>query len=210
MLPLSVTKLTVVHIPTICTDCQPLTCANPCPSFSKEKKSIPFSCFQSVCQETRMGLENDPLLEDTETSMVLISFQTIPLPNFLKLIHMHLHQSTSSLKQVKWAWAELSSSWLNLGLTAAIVYLLYKILFQVFNFPSYFHKLAEQVIISINWLLFSFLNDSKTFQKEQEPPSPPEPPKPPVTMTPFIYLMYVWNCSILKCHKNSMHSSDCR
>merc|ERR1711971_1103882 len=55
---------------------------------------------QSVAKETRMGLENDPLLEDTETSMV------------------------------KWAWAELSSSWLNLGLTAAIVYLLYKILFQ--------------------------------------------------------------------------------
>jgi len=47
-----------------------------------------------------MGLDNDPLLEETETSMV------------------------------KWAWAELSSSWLNLGLTAAIVYLLYKILFQ--------------------------------------------------------------------------------
>ena len=149
-----------------------------------------------------MGLENDPLLEDTETSMVLISFQTILLPNFLKQFdsNMHLHKSTISLKKVKWAWAELSSSWLNLGLTAAIVYLLYKILFQVFNFPSYFPKLAEQVIISINWLLFSFLNDSKTFQKEQEPPSPPEPPKPPVTMTPFMYLMYVWNCSVLKCH----------
>ena len=145
-----------------------------------------------------MGLENDPLLEDTETSMVLISFQTILLPNFLKLFdsNMHLHKSTISLKKVKWAWAELSSSWLNLGLTAAIVYLLYKILFQVFNFPSYFHKLAEQVIISINWLLFSFLNDSKTFQKEQEPPSPPEPPKPPVTMTSFIYLMYV--CGIVQ------------
>jgi len=56
--------------------------------------------YQSVFKETKMGLENDPLLEDTETSMV------------------------------KWAWAELSSSWLNLGLTAAIVYLLYKILFQ--------------------------------------------------------------------------------
>lgn len=47
-----------------------------------------------------MGLDNDPSLEETEASMV------------------------------KWAWAELSSSWVNLGLTAAIVYLLYKILFQ--------------------------------------------------------------------------------
>ena len=140
MLPLSVTKPTVVHIPTICTDCQPLTCAHPCPSFRKEKKAIPFSCFQSVCQETRMGLENDPLLEDTETSMVLISFQTILLPNFLKQFdsNMHLHKSTISLKKVKWAWAELSSSWLNLGLTAAIVYLLYKILFQVINCSSCF------------------------------------------------------------------------
>ena len=140
MLPLSVTKPTVVHIPTICTDCQPLTCAQPCPSFRKEKKAITFFYFQSVCQETRMGLENDPLLEDTETSMVLISFQTILLPNFLKLFdsNMHLHKSTISLKKVKWAWAELSSSWLNLGLTAAIVYLLYKILFQVFNCLSCF------------------------------------------------------------------------
>ena len=138
MLLSSVTKLTIIiHIPALCADCQPLTCTNPCPSFRKKKNSIPI-LFQSVCQETRMGLENDPLLEDTETSMVLISFQTIPLPNFLKLIHMHLHQSTSSLKQVKWAWAELSSSWLNLGLTAAIVYLLYKILFQVFNCLSCF------------------------------------------------------------------------
>merc|ERR1719511_646028 len=47
-----------------------------------------------------MGIDGDPEVEDIETSMV------------------------------KWAWAELSSSWLNLGLTAAIVYLLYKILFQ--------------------------------------------------------------------------------
>ena len=87
-----------------------------------------------------MGLENDPLLEDTETSMVLISFQTILLPNFLKQFdsNMHLHKSTISLKKVKWAWAELSSSWLNLGLTAAIVYLLYKILFQVLNCLSCF------------------------------------------------------------------------
>ena len=42
--------------------------------------------------------------------------------------------------QVKWAWAELSSSWVNLGLTAAIVYLLYKILFQVRT------KIVEMVI----------------------------------------------------------------
>jgi len=47
-----------------------------------------------------MGLDNEPLLEDTETSLVT------------------------------WAWSEISSSYVNLGLTAAIFYLLYKILFQ--------------------------------------------------------------------------------
>jgi len=46
-----------------------------------------------------MGLETDPSLEETEDSLV------------------------------RWAWAEISSSWLNLGLSAAIVYLIYKILF---------------------------------------------------------------------------------
>jgi len=46
-----------------------------------------------------MGLDGDPALEDTEESLV------------------------------RWVWAELSSSWLNLGLTAAIVFLIYKILF---------------------------------------------------------------------------------
>ena len=59
-----------------------------------------------------------------------------------------------------------------------------------------FPILAVQVIILIYWLRFSFFKDSKTFQKEQEPPSPPEPPKPPVTMTSFIYLMYV--CGIVQ------------
>ena len=75
---------------------------------------------------------------------------------------------------MKWAWAELSSSWLNLGLTAAIVYLLYKILFQV-----WFTKWSSHFI----HILQTY--DSNTFQKEQEPPSPPEPPKPPVSMTSF-------------------------
>merc|ERR1719305_781956 len=53
-----------------------------------------------------MGLDGDPELEDTEESLV------------------------------RWAWSEISSSWLNLGLTAAIVYLLYKILFQKQEEPA--------------------------------------------------------------------------
>jgi len=47
-----------------------------------------------------MGLDTDPELEDTEASLV------------------------------KWVWSEISSSYLNIALTVAIVYLLYKILFQ--------------------------------------------------------------------------------
>ena len=47
-----------------------------------------------------MGLDTDPELEETEASLV------------------------------KWVWQEISSSYLNIGLTIAIVYLLYKILFQ--------------------------------------------------------------------------------
>jgi len=47
-----------------------------------------------------MGLDTDPELEDTEASLV------------------------------KWVWTEISSSYLNIALTVAIVYLLYKILFQ--------------------------------------------------------------------------------
>ena len=47
-----------------------------------------------------MGLDSDPSLEDSEHSLV------------------------------EWAWSEISSSWVNLGLIAVIVYLLYKILFQ--------------------------------------------------------------------------------
>ena len=47
-----------------------------------------------------MGLEGDPELEQTEASMI------------------------------GWIWSEISSSYLNIGLTCAIVYLLYKILFQ--------------------------------------------------------------------------------
>jgi len=47
-----------------------------------------------------MGLDGDPELEQTEASMI------------------------------GWIWSEISSSYLNIGLTLAIVYLLYKILFQ--------------------------------------------------------------------------------
>jgi len=47
-----------------------------------------------------MGLEGDPELESTEESIV------------------------------KWIWAEISSSWLNILLTFAIVYLIYQILFS--------------------------------------------------------------------------------
>jgi len=47
-----------------------------------------------------MGLDTDPELEETETGIVM------------------------------WVWSEISSSWLNILLTLAIVYLLYKILFQ--------------------------------------------------------------------------------
>jgi len=39
-----------------------------------------------------------------------------------------LEETEESL--VRWVWSEISSSWLNIGLTAAILYLLYKILFQ--------------------------------------------------------------------------------
>lgn len=45
-----------------------------------------------------------------------------------------LEETEESL--VRWAWSEISSSWLNLGLTAAIVYLLYKILFQKQEEPA--------------------------------------------------------------------------
>jgi len=48
----------------------------------------------------KMGLEGDPELDETEASMI------------------------------GWIWAEISSSYVNIGLTFAIVYLLYKILFQ--------------------------------------------------------------------------------
>jgi len=47
-----------------------------------------------------MGLEGDPSLEETEASLV------------------------------SWVWQEISSSYLNIGLTVAILYLLYKILLQ--------------------------------------------------------------------------------
>ena len=47
-----------------------------------------------------MGLEGDPQLEETEASMI------------------------------GWMWREISSSYINIGLTCAILYLLYKILFQ--------------------------------------------------------------------------------
>ena len=47
-----------------------------------------------------MGLDTDPELEDTEASMV------------------------------QWLWAEISGSYLNLALTLAILYLVYKILTQ--------------------------------------------------------------------------------
>lgn len=46
-----------------------------------------------------MGLETDPELEETEAGMV------------------------------GWVWREISSSYVNIGLTVAILYLLYKILF---------------------------------------------------------------------------------
>ena len=46
-----------------------------------------------------MGLDGDPELEETEASMIT------------------------------WIWTEITSSYLNLGLILAIVYLLYKILF---------------------------------------------------------------------------------
>merc|ERR1719447_1685079 len=47
-----------------------------------------------------MGLEGDPELDSTEESIV------------------------------KWVWSEISSSWLNITLTFAIVYLIYQILFS--------------------------------------------------------------------------------
>ena len=49
-----------------------------------------------------MGLDGDPGLEETETEASMI----------------------------QWIWTEISSSYLNIGLTAAILYLIYKILFQ--------------------------------------------------------------------------------
>merc|ERR1719234_2898411 len=51
-------------------------------------------------------------------------------PILVSLKSLSCRSESSNKSLVKWAWAELSSSWLNLGLTAAIVYLLYKILFQ--------------------------------------------------------------------------------
>ena len=50
--------------------------------------------------DSRMGLEGDPDLEQTEASVV------------------------------SWIWQEISSSYLNIALTVAILYLLYKILLQ--------------------------------------------------------------------------------
>jgi len=53
-----------------------------------------------VLFDTKMGLEGDPELDSTEESIV------------------------------KWIWSEISSSWLNITLTFAIVYLIYQILFS--------------------------------------------------------------------------------
>ena len=58
-------------------------------------------CFVANPQsDSRMGLEGDPDLEQTEASLV------------------------------SWIWEEISSSYLNIALTVAILYLLYKILLQ--------------------------------------------------------------------------------
>ena len=67
-----------------------------------------------------MGLEGDPELDDTEASMI------------------------------GWIWNEISSSYVNIALTFAIVYLLYKILFQkdeepVFNAEPPLPPMKKQV-----------------------------------------------------------------
>lgn len=69
-----------------------------------------------------MGLDGDPELDDTEASMI------------------------------GWIWAEISSSYVNICLTFAIVYLLYKILFQreeepVFNAEPPMPPMKKQVKI---------------------------------------------------------------
>ena len=71
-----------------------------------------------------MGLDGDPELEETEASLV------------------------------GWIWQEISSSYINIGLTVAIVYLLYKILFQkdeeqVIQVEPPLPPMKKQVIIII-------------------------------------------------------------
>jgi len=53
-----------------------------------------------------MGLDTDPNLDETEAGIVM------------------------------WFWREISSSWLNIVLTIAIIYLVYKILFKTDDEPS--------------------------------------------------------------------------
>ena len=61
---------------------------------------LSFRPFVAKPQSTRMGLDGDPSLEKTEAGLVT------------------------------WVWEEISSSYLNICLTLAILYLLYKILLQ--------------------------------------------------------------------------------
>ena len=83
-----------------------------------------------------------------------------------------------------WAWAEISSSYVNLGLSVAIFYLLYKILFQAsrfnFNLLSYLNLLPLLNLFYTLMYFFHLFPDPHLVQKEQEEVAPPEPTKPPV------------------------------
>ena len=101
-------------------------------------------------------------------------------------------------RQVKWAWAELSSSWLNLGLTAAIVYLLYKILFQVWRKKDDRQWCCHlyTIHVAFSFLIFFLSEGART----SKPPWAPKAPgkyhlsTPSVTLTPVAWPKnHTWN-----------------
>ena len=74
--------------------------SQPSPYLNQHCSVLQIFSLPSHNQTAEMGLEGDPDLEKTEASLV------------------------------SWIWQEISSSYLNIALTLAILYLLYKILLQ--------------------------------------------------------------------------------
>ena len=188
MLLLSVTKLTVILIPALCADCQPLPTL---PLFQKEDKFQ--SLFSECLPRDQDGSWKWPSLGGHRDKHGINVIPNYRIAKFLNLFDWYAFINPQSAWN-RWSGPGLNSpplgwTWASqqpLSTSSTRSFSRYWIVFPVFPI------LTEQVIILICWLLFSFFKDSKTFQKEQEPPSPPEPPKPPVIMTSFTYLMYVW------------------